>query len=80
MPEARILQASSSMKLPLALAVHQPWTVDCVRECRSRWFCGDYGFVCENPVPLPFIACRGHRMFYTYTPAAEALAAEQADL
>lgn len=52
--------------------------IDCVSASPSRWFCGEYGFVCANARPLPFIPCRGDRMFYT--PPAQALAAAHAAL
>ena len=28
--------------------------VDCVTASDSQWFCGPYGFVLENPIPIDF--------------------------
>jgi hypothetical protein len=33
--------------------------VDCVTKHSSPWFVGPYGFVLENPMPLPFTPLRG---------------------
>jgi len=33
--------------------------VDCVEESTSPWFVGRFGFVLENPQPLPFLPLRG---------------------
>lgn len=33
--------------------------VDCVQAHPSPWFCGPWGFVCEDPKPLPFHPCPG---------------------
>jgi hypothetical protein len=38
--------------------------VDCVRQHRSPWFMGEYGFVLRNARPLPFIPCRGRLGFF----------------
>jgi len=35
--------------------------VGCVTESESPWFFGPYGFVVDNPEPLPFHACPGAR-------------------
>jgi len=33
--------------------------VDCVKSHPSPWFFGEYGFVFDNPKPLPFFPCKG---------------------
>lgn len=38
--------------------------VDCVRSHGSRWFFGPYGFVFEDPEPMPLIPCRGLQGFF----------------
>lgn len=39
--------------------------VDCVEKSRSRWFCGDYGFVCANPRPIAPIKLSGKLGIFT---------------
>lgn len=36
-----------------------------VRISTSRWFVGRFGFVLENPYPVPFRACQGQTGFFT---------------
>jgi len=39
--------------------------VDCVKEHRSKWFYGPYGFVLKNPIPLKKpIPCKGYLGFW----------------
>lgn len=38
--------------------------VDCVRQSKSRWFVGDYGFVLRDPMPQPFVPVRGQLGFF----------------
>lgn len=38
--------------------------VDCVSASGSRWFCGPFGFVLRNPLPLPFMPYRGALQFF----------------
>ena len=38
---------------------------DCVKDSRSEWFFGQYGFVLANPHPLPLIRCRGMLGFFS---------------
>src|SRR5687767_9679559 len=46
--------------------------VDVVRESRSPWFIGPYGFVLRNPRPLPQpIPCRGNLRLWTLPPELE---------
>ena len=40
------------------------WLKDCVRESKSRWFEGPYGFVIERAEPMPFIPVRGSLWFF----------------
>ena len=42
--------------------------LECVAECGSEWFTGRYAFVLANPLPLPFIACRGALGFFEAGP------------
>lgn len=37
---------------------------DCVRESKSKWFNGPYGFVLTDAKPLPFLACPGKLSFF----------------
>lgn len=37
---------------------------DCVDESRSKWFCGDYGFVLKNGKKLPFVPLKGMLGFF----------------
>ena len=39
--------------------------VDCVRSSRSPWFTGPWGFVLRDPMPMPFVPCRGALGFFT---------------
>ncbi len=45
--------------LPVGGIVGKADIVDCVTESDSRWFTGPYGFVWDNPMPLPFRPCSG---------------------
>lgn len=38
--------------------------VRCVRVCSSPWFTGRYGFVLQDPYPLPFVPCPGQLGFF----------------
>lgn len=38
--------------------------VDCVTDSKSPWFCGQYGFVLQNPKPLPFHPFKGALGFF----------------
>lgn len=38
--------------------------VDCVTKSDSPWFFGKYGFVLQNPTPLPFLELRGQLGFF----------------
>lgn len=40
--------------------------IDCVRNHDSKWFFGEYGFVFENPVPVPFIPLKGQLGMFNY--------------
>ena len=33
--------------------------IGCVKNSDSKWFFGEYGFVFDNPKPLPFFPCKG---------------------
>lgn len=44
--------------------VGQAEIVDCVEESASPWFCGRYGFVLINAVPLPFVPFKGTLGFF----------------
>lgn len=37
---------------------------DCVSQSDSFWFVGPYGFVLEDPQPLPFVPLRGQLGFF----------------
>lgn len=37
---------------------------DCVTSHASPWFCGRFGFVTRNSLPLPFFQCMGQRGFF----------------
>lgn len=41
--------------------------VDCVKSHKSRWFSGPFGFVLENPYPVPFVPCMGALNFFDPT-------------
>lgn len=36
----------------------------CVRNWRSPWYVGPFGFVLERPYPLPFCPCRGQLQLF----------------
>ncbi len=38
--------------------------VDCVKDYRSPWFCGPYGFVVVDAMALQFSPCRGSLKFF----------------
>lgn len=38
--------------------------VDCVRQSKSPWFFGPYGFVLRDPKPLAFLPLRGRLGFF----------------
>lgn len=38
--------------------------VDCVKQSKSKWFFGRFGFVLRNPIVLPFMPCRGQLGFF----------------
>lgn len=38
--------------------------VKCVRLSQSPWFVGKFGFVLEDPYPVPFVPCRGELSFF----------------
>ena len=42
--------------------------VGCVRDSLSPWFIGDYGFVLQNPKPLPFKPLKGALGFFEAEP------------
>lgn len=50
--------------LPLGGIVGMVDVIDCVTTHPSPWFEGPYGYVLNNPKPLPFVACPGHLGFY----------------
>jgi hypothetical protein len=37
---------------------------DCVTECDSPWFVGEYGFLLHNSTPIPFVPFRGMLNFF----------------
>jgi|JXWR01.1.fsa_nt_gb hypothetical protein len=39
--------------------------VDCISNSSSIWYAGQYAFVMEDPVPLPFFPCRGALSFFS---------------
>lgn len=41
--------------------------VDCVTSHDSIWFTGPYGFVIDEPRPLPFDECKGKLKFFNIT-------------
>lgn len=53
--------------------------IDCVRDSRSPWFHGPYGFVLDNMRPLPFRPCRGQLGFFVpdFNPQPRDAAAKQ---
>lgn len=38
--------------------------VNSVTQSDSPWFCGPVGFVLRNPVPVPFVPCKGSLGFF----------------
>ena len=38
--------------------------VDCTKKYESFWFTGPYGWVLENPTPLPFVPYRGEQRLF----------------
>lgn len=48
----------------------------CVTKSESPWFFGPFGFVLENPQPLPFIKCRGSLGLWEATPEIMAVVRE----
>lgn len=46
--------------------------VDCVTQSASPWFCGTYGFVIRDAMPLPFRPYRGQLGFFEVTLPGEA--------
>lgn len=46
--------------------------VDCVRKSDSPWFFGEYGFVLQNPKPLPFYPYKGQLGFFRFNPEVSA--------
>jgi len=38
--------------------------VGCVRDSKSPWFFGDYGFLLQNAIKFPFAPCRGQLGFF----------------
>lgn len=53
--------------------VGQVTIVGCVQESESPWFVGDYGFVMERPIALPFTPVRGMLGFFTVAPVPPAI-------
>ncbi len=47
--------------------------VACVPHHRSKWFMGPYGFVMQNPRPLPFFQCKGALGFFRCEYGAQVL-------
>lgn len=46
--------------------------LDCVDEYESEWFYGPFGYVLENPRPLPIpIPCKGQLGFWNVPPKIE---------
>jgi hypothetical protein len=44
--------------------VGQAVLLDCVAEHDSEWFCGEWGFVLDNAIALPFTPFRGQLGFF----------------
>jgi hypothetical protein len=44
--------------------------VDCVKQSKSKWFFGEYGFVLRNPIALPFTPYRGQLGFFEVSDGA----------
>jgi hypothetical protein len=42
--------------------------IDCVSKSRSRWFEGDYGFVCARARRLPFVPLKGRLGMFDVSP------------
>lgn len=38
--------------------------VDCVRDSKSPWFMGEFGFVLRDPQPMPFVPWKGRLGFF----------------
>ena len=50
--------------LPTGGIVGSVEIIDCVKESKSKWFFGEYGFVLRNPISLPFMPYRGQLGFF----------------
>ncbi len=50
--------------LPRGGIVGQVTLAHCVNGSPSHWFQGPYGFLLEDPKPLPFVPCKGQLMFF----------------
>ena len=53
-----------SKRMPLGGIVGAARITDCVTDMDSRWFCGDYGFVLADPIPIDLIPCKGALGFF----------------
>lgn len=51
--------------------------VDCVRESKSPWFMGEYGFVLRDPRVLPFQSCNGRLGFFDVAPVDQVSEAQK---
>ena len=47
--------------------------IDCAEQSDSPWFSGPYGFILQNPQPLPFLALRGQLGFFNTEQAESSL-------
>lgn len=52
------------MTYPTGGIVGMAEIVDCVTDCGSSWFVGEYGFIIQNARPLPFMPCKGALGFF----------------
>jgi hypothetical protein len=77
--EAWIRRNFPELRLPERVAMEMGGIVgavrvlDCVRQSRSPWFQGEYGFVLAHGTPLPFRAVRGMLGFFDVPEPVRAL-------
>lgn len=62
--EAEDRELIRAKQMPLGGIVGVARIVDCVTAMDSRWFCGKYGFVLRDALPLPLVPCKGQLGFF----------------
>lgn len=55
-------------ELPKGGIVGEATLHDCVTECDSPWFVGEFGFLLRDARPLPFVPFRGRLNFFNVKP------------